>query len=150
VLEIKDLVVVGGQLITFAAVGGLNNFKFIPIIDDINETIRPDQTKIRFYNLDGSNISLNIDTGLLSADLPSGGSTTYTLISPGEYNLQIRTIEQDKHPVNMKINFKPGRIYTLYIIPSVDPYSNNYHNVNIPQIVLTVDGNTLFAKCFWF
>jgi hypothetical protein len=147
-LEIKDYETFPGQIMTLVAFGSLDNLKFMPIIDDINETIMPDQTKLRFYNLDASSITFNLTPGSISNDLTSGGSTEYTRINPGDYNLQIRLMNQNSAPINMKISLKPGRIYTLYFVGSVSPDSPEYAH-NIPQVVLSVDGNTLFNKCPW-
>jgi len=148
-LEIPDYETVAGQIMTLVGYGSLNNMKFLPIIDDINETIMPDQTKIRFYNLDSSNITFNLTPGSISQDLGSGIGTNYTRINPGDYHLQIRSLNQATPQVNINISFKPGRIYTVYIVGSVSPDSKNYAHLNIPQVVLAVDGNTLFNKCIW-
>jgi hypothetical protein len=148
-LEITDYETIPGQIMTLAAFGSLNNLKFMSIIDDIKETIMPDQTKIRFYNLDASSITFNLTPGSISTDLTSGSSTHYTRINPGDYNLQIRLLNQNAHPLNIKISFKPGRIYTIYFVGSISPDSPDYVQLNIPQVVLSVDGNTLFNKCPW-
>jgi hypothetical protein len=149
-LELENLNLIGGQMITDVYTGSLNNIKFIRIIDDINERVLPDETKIRFYNLDASPITFSINPaiGLASRVLNTGGGTNYTLISPGNYNLEFRS---DNQTVSAKtrITLKPGRIYTVYFIGSADPNSPNYAQINIPQVVLVVDGNTFFHKCIW-
>jgi Domain of unknown function (DUF4397) len=151
-LEIKDCEIVHGQIITCAIFGSLDNLKFIPIIDDINETVMPDQTKVRFYNLDGSIIAFTFGTnsGSITTDLVSGDGTKYTQINPGNYDLQVRMLNQNTTSKKIKISFSPGKIYTVYIIGSVTSNSPNYSQLNIPQIVLSVDGNTLFNQCIWY
>jgi Domain of unknown function (DUF4397) len=146
-LEIPNFEVPAGQILTGALYGGTNSLKFEAIIDDVNEDIDPDQSKVRFYNLDSIpvTISLNPSIGFTSRDLASGEGTEYYEISPGEYNFQISTSNQ--RPRSIKIRFNPGRIYTLYITSSVNPDSQDYALANISQIVLVVDGNTLYDKC---
>lgn len=148
-LEITDYETIPGQIMTLVTFGGLDNLKFLKVIDDINETIMPDQTKVRFYNLDSSTITFSLTPGTISSDLTSGTSTKYTRINPGDYNLQIRLLKQNSAPINIKIRFNPGRIYTVYIVASVNPDSPGYAHLNIPQVMLAADGNTLFNKCPW-
>ena len=147
-----DCEIIGGQIMTCVAYGSLSDFKFKQIIDDINETVMPDETKIRLYNLDSTDVSVTITSrppsGILSADLVHDSGTNYIKMNPGDYNLQIRFPSQTR-PINMNLNLKPGRIYTLYIISGVSPDSANYDKLNIPQVILVVDGNTLFNKCVW-
>lgn len=150
-LEIPDYKLPNGQIITCAAFGSVNNIKFIQIIDDINETVMPDETKIRCYNLDGSLIKFSVTQNIsISRTLDSGKGTEYTKISPGEYRLEFGSPNQNIPSKNINITFNPGRIYTLYFVGSVSPDSKNYAQLNIPQLVLTVDGNTLFSKCNWY
>jgi hypothetical protein len=149
-LELENLDLPGGQIITDAYAGSLNNIKRIRIIDDINESVLPDQTKIRFYNLDAADITFTFGQAadLQSNILASGSGTNYILINPGNYNLEIRSANQAKS-TKTRIPINSGRIYTVYFIASTDPSSPNYSNINIPQVVLVVDGNTFFHKCIW-
>jgi hypothetical protein len=121
--------------------------KFVSIIDDINQDVAHDQTKVRFYNLDSIPVtfSLTPSGGFASRALASGEGTAYLQINPGDYNFQISIMSQ--RPKTIKITFNPGRIYTVYIISSINPDSPNYAQGNIPQVVLIVDGNTLYNKC---
>lgn len=150
-LEIKDFELIGGQIITFAFWGGSNNYKLLPIIDDVNENVMRDETKVRFYNLDTTPITFTValPSGLLSRALAPGNGTNYTKINPGNYNLQIRSSNQATPPKIVILPLEPGRIYTVYILASIDPNSPNYAQANIPQVVLVVDGNTFFNKCVW-
>lgn len=146
-LEIPTIEIPFGQIMTGAFYGMPNGLRFLSITDDINETVMPDETKVRFYNLNAYAITFTLTptVGLESRALASGEGTSYSRINPGEYNLQITFSNQ--RPKNVKIRFNPGRIYTLYIISSINPSSPDYLQSNIPQIVLVVDGNTLYDKC---
>lgn len=146
-LELTDIDIVPGQILTVAAFGSSDNLQYMPIIDDINENVMPDKTKIRFYNLDSYDISFTLTApgNSMSSNLSSGNGTKYTEINAGDYRLEIRST----NPININIRLNQGRIYTVYIISSVDPSSSSYNQANIPQVILAVDGNTLFNKCFW-
>ena len=146
-LEVPNVDIPPGQIITATVFGGLNNLQYMPIIDDINVQVSPDKTKVRFYNLDSSDIGFTLTSpyGSRSMSLAFGQGSEYLQLNPGDYKLQIRAT----NPVSMNIVFKPGRIYTLYMIPSISPDSPNYYMANIPQVILAVDGNTIFHKCVW-
>jgi Domain of unknown function (DUF4397) len=149
ILDIKGFNTERGQILTFAVLGSSSDIKLIPIIDDINETIRPDETKIRFYNLDSSPITftMSLSNGSISRSLASSEGTDYTLINPGSHRFEVRSSNPAIRPITMEIDLNPGRIYTLYVTGSVDPASKFYAQGNIPQVILAVDGNTFLYKC---
>jgi Domain of unknown function (DUF4397) len=150
-LEIENFELIGGQIVTFALWGGSNNLKLLPILDDVNENIRPDETQIRFYNLDSYPITFNFEpyTGSSSRALSSGSGSAYSQVNPGSYRLEVRSYNKAMPVKTVTLPLNPGRIYTVYFIPSVDPSSPIYAQANIPQVVLVVDGNTFFNKCIW-
>lgn len=61
-LDIRDLNAPKGQIITFVALESIKDIKIISIIDDINETIKSDEKRIRFYNLDSSTIMFSMNS----------------------------------------------------------------------------------------
>ena len=150
-LDIKELPSQRGQIITFVILGSVEDIKLLPIVDDINEKIMPDETKIRFYNLDSSNISFDMTmaNGSISKSLGFAEGTEYTEINPGDHRFEVRSSNPNIRPITMNITLKPGRIYTVYITGSVDPHSPKYAQGNIPQIILAVDGNTTLTKCLY-
>jgi len=147
-LELEGFEIPGGQILTYGLYGSIDNLQYAPIVDDINETIMPDKTKVRFYNLDSTNITYTLTSpnNSSSTALVSGKGTSYFAINPGDYRLEVRST----NPISINIQFNPGRIYTVYIIGSMDPSSPGYAQANIPQVILVVDGNTIFDKCMWF
>jgi len=154
-LEINNFEVIPGQILTYALYGSLDNIQVLPIIDDINEIVARDESIVRIYNLDSYTIgfTINKDTELetvsLSANLSPGEGTDYMSAISGNYNLEIRTPNQPIIPKAITITLNPGRIYTIYIIGSVSPDDPDYDFANIPQVVLVVDGNTIFNQCIW-
>lgn len=146
---IENIQVPLGQIVTYAITGSIKDIDIVPIIDDINERIRPDQTKIRFYNLDNSDISfeMSFPQGSMSQTLSYNQSTNYNLINPGTHRFQVKSNNTNVKPIDIRIELKSGRIYTLYITGSMDTNSPLYLAGNIPQIILSVDGNTLYSKC---
>ena len=139
------------QILTIALFGGTSNLKFLQIVDDINVRVTPDETKIRFYNLDSIPITFTVNPVIdtQSRSLTSGEGTEYYNVSPGNYNIQISWPSElpGYRPKSVNITLNPGRIYTLYFINSINPDSPSYSVANIPQVVLVVDGNTLYEKC---
>ena len=146
-LEVNNSVI-PGQILTNTIWGSLSKLQLLTIIDDVNQDIRPDQTKYRFYNLDASaaKISLTSPKSSLSTTLASGTGSNYNEINSGVYRLEVSTT----NTIGATITLKPGRIYTIYILSSVSSDSKDYAQNNIPQIILSVDGNTLFDKCIWY
>lgn len=137
----------GGEIITYAFYGSTSDLKYLTISDDIKQQVPRDRTKVRFYNLDSIDITVttNPAIGASTKALASGQGTDYSLINPGSYNIQINS--SNKQPKNLTVKFNPGRLYTVYIIGSVNPDSPNYPQYNISQVLLVVDGNSLFHKC---
>lgn len=146
-LEIQDFEIPPGQILTYAFFGSLSNIRMVTILDDINEDVIRDGTKVRFYNLDafGVTFSANPSMGFTSKALASGEGTNYIEVNSGNYNLEVRSSNQ--RPKTITITFNPGRLYTVYFFGSVSPDTPNYAQNNILQIALVVDGNTLFNKC---
>jgi hypothetical protein len=140
-LELKDYLLQGGQIITFALVNFSKGMEVLPIFDDINERVAPDKTKIRIYNLDASNLTFSL--GAITSSLAPGNGTDYIDINPGRHRLDVQSTNQK----TININFNPGRIYTIYIVGSINAESPSYATGNIPQVILAVDGNTIFDKC---
>jgi len=151
ILSMSDVKVPRSQIITFAVIGDLDDIKILPLIDNIDENVDPDETKIRFYNLDSSPLTFSISllSGLLSRPLGPSEGTEYIEINPGEHIFQVRSSNPNIPPINMRIRLNPGRIYTLYLTGSVDPSSPGYAQGNIPQVILAVDGNTSLKKCIF-
>jgi len=84
-LELQDFDIPPGQILTYVFFGSPSNVRMLPLLDDINETIAPDRTKVRFYNLDASDAALTITSsiGSTSISLASGNGNNYTQINPG-------------------------------------------------------------------
>jgi hypothetical protein len=148
-LEIQDFDIPPGQILTYAFFGSPSNVKMLPLLDDINEDVVRDRTKVRFYNFDslGVTFSANPSMGFTSRALASGEGTNYIEVNSGNYNLELRPSNQ--RPKTITITFNPGRLYTVYFFGSVNPDSPNYTQNNILQVALVVDGNTLFNKCVY-
>jgi Domain of unknown function (DUF4397) len=140
-LELKNYALHGGQIMTFALVDFSKGMEVLAIIDDINERVMPDETKVRIYNLDASDLTFALDN--TSRGLEPGVGTEYFEINPGKYRLEVKTTNQK----SMTIDLNPGRIYTIYIVGSINAKSPNYATHNIPQVILATDGNTVFSKC---
>ena len=89
--------------------------------------------------------TLSSPSGSSTIALDSGSGSNYTQIDPGSYSLALTIPGQ--RPKTINIIFNPGRIYTVYIINSISPDTPGYDQANIPQVILVVDGNTIFTKC---
>lgn len=146
-LEVQDFEIPAGQIMTYAFFGSPSSLRLLPIIDDVNEKVMRDSTKVRFYNLDANSItfSANPNIGFTSRALASGEGTTYFETNPGNYTLQLRSSTQ--RPQTVTITLNPSRLYTVYFFGSVNPDSPNYAQTNILQVTLVADGNSLFHKC---
>jgi hypothetical protein len=90
---------------------------------------------------------MSLPQGSIAQSLSYLQSTNYNLINPGRHRFQVSSSNPYVRPIDINIDLKPGRIYTLYITGSMDSNSPGYKTGNIPQIILAVDGNTLYNKC---
>ena len=145
--EIRDLEVPTDQLSTLVVTGSLENLQVLQVIDDINQRVNADETKIRIFNLTTDKIAYNISsTGYnRSGELLYRSGTDYLEITPGEGKLQVQLPNGNIQALNLSLN--PGRIYTIYIAESLDPTSPSYELGNILQFIMVVDGNTTLHKC---
>jgi hypothetical protein len=145
--EIKNLEVPTDQLSTLVVTGSLENLRVLQVIDDINQKVDADETKVRIYNLTLDKIAYNIASSNYnnSGELLYRSGTNYLEIPPGVGKLQIQLPNGNTQSLN--INLNPGRIYTIYVAESLDPTSPSYELANILQFIQVVDGNTVLTKC---
>jgi hypothetical protein len=145
--EIKNLEVPANQLSTLVVTGNLENLRVLEVIDDINEKVDADETKVRVFNLTTDKIAYNISLNNYnnSGELLYRSGTNYVKTSPGEAVLQVQLPNGKTQTINLDLN--PGRIYTIYVAESLDPTSPSYKLGNILQFILVVDGNTAIIKC---
>lgn len=144
IIEIKEVDIYQDQIITFLIVGTINNIKIVTAVDDINQTIKPDESMGRIFNLTHDYLTYSI--GSIYSGLVSNTGTAYIKMSPGAYTLEVRPPARS-HIISMKVSLNPGKIYTIYILESVRPDSPQYQHANIYQILQVVDGNTILKKC---
>jgi hypothetical protein len=145
--EIKNLEVPPNQLSTLVVTGSLENLRVLEVIDDINERVDADETKVRIFNLTTDKIAYNISVNSYndSGELLYRSGTDYLEAPPGEAVLQVQLPNGKAQTVNLDLN--PGRIYTIYVAESLDPTSPAYKLGNILQFIQVVDGNTALIKC---
>lgn len=145
--EIKNLEVPPNQLSTLVVTGSMENLSVLQVIDDINEKVDADETKVRVFNLTTDKIVYNISSNSYSdsGELLYRSGTNYFKAHPGEGVLEVQLPNGKSQTVNLELN--PGRIYTIYVAESVDPTSPAYKLGNILQFIHVVDGNTALIKC---
>jgi hypothetical protein len=144
IIEIKVVQIYQEQIITLVIAGTINNIEIVTVVDDINQTIKPDESMVRIFNLTHNFLTYSI--GIIYSGLVSNKGTAYIKMSPGTYTLEVRPPARS-HIKAVKVDLNPGKIYTIYILESVRPDSPQYQNANIYQILQVVDGNTILKKC---
>jgi hypothetical protein len=144
IIELKQVQIYQDQILTLLLVGTANNIELVTAVDDINQTVNPDESMIRIFNLTRDYLTYSI--GSIYSGLSSKTGTEYISISPGAYKLEINPPHRS-HKISITVIINPGKIYTIYILESVPPDSPQYEFSNIYQILQVVDGNTLLKKC---
>lgn len=145
IIEIKEVQIYQGQIITLVIAGTITNIEIVTAVDDINQTIKPDESMVRIFNLTHDFLTYSIGSMIYSG-LVSYKGTGYIKMSPGPYTLEVRPPHRS-HIIAVKVSLTPGKIYTIYILESVRPDSPQYQSANIYQILQVVDGNTILKKC---
>ena len=142
--EIKNIEIQPNQLSTFVITGSKENPQAFQIIDDINERVKIDETKLRIFNITSDKITFNISSGTYnnSGEVLYGSSTNYLQIPPDECRTEITLPDNTTQGANVMLN--PGRIYTMYIAQNLDTTTQQKE---LLKFILVVDGNTAINKC---
>ena len=144
IVELKQVQIYQDQIITVLIVGTADNLELVTAVDDINQTIKPDESMVRIFNLTHDYLTYGI--GNIYSGLLSNKGTEYIKMSSGDYKLEIRPPHRS-HKISITVSINPGKIYTIYVLESVPPNSPEYKFYNIYQILQVVDGNTVLKKC---
>lgn len=127
-----------GELITVAIIGSLQNLSLLVIVDYASKNTSHEYSSARIIHLDISTpgVDIYIDDEILFTDIRYKQGTKYLDFNPGKYHIKLVDHENEKVILPLKINLKPERIYTIYIV----------RNSNKAGVIQSVDGNTYICR----
>ena len=148
-LEVDNVEIIGGQLMTLAITGDLNNLKLVPIIDNVEQEPKPNKSVVRFYNLTpDSLIFLMISSGYnLARQVESNSGNEYMEILTGTYQVGVLPADGIGQILSTEVKMNAEKIYTLYCVGTSNPELKKLGLGYNFQIVQVVDGNTIIKKC---
>ncbi len=149
ILEVDDVEIIGGQLMTLAVTGDLNNLSLVPIIDNVEQESKPNKSVVRFYNLTpDSVIFLMASEGYkLARKVDSNSGNKYTEILTGAYQVGVLPSEGIGQILNTDVKMSADKIYTLYCVGTSNQELKKLGLGYNFQIIQIVDGNTIIKKC---
>ena len=133
---------------TLAIVGSIENPDILPIVGDPTLPSYPDKSVIRYANLSPNNIVINVS---LNGDVIQSGPVNinefneYSLLNPIMYKFDFINPNNNSQTSSTHI-LKPTRIYTFYLVGSLDPNSSLYLSHPL-ELVISVDITTLIKQC---
>lgn len=148
-LEVNDVEMIEGQLMTIAITGDSNNLKLVPIIDNVEQKPKPDKAVVRFYNLTPDPlIFLMTSNGYkLARQAESHNGSKYIDILIGNYLLWVRLADGIGQILKTEIKINVDKIYTLYCVGTSNPELKKLGLGYDFQIIQAIDGNTIIKKC---
>jgi hypothetical protein len=115
--------------------------------------VYPDRYVVRVVNLTPDHLS--IDASSLELNyfatrcIAPGEYEGYFVRDPGEYKFEFKlSSNQNLRPLRITLHNKATRIYTQYIIGTIDLNAEIYQQGYPLEMVISVDGNTVIRPCF--
>lgn len=152
ILELNNVDIPTNQAVTIPIWKVRESLQAIILIDDVTQRVYPDRYVFRIINLSPDDLTINVSTPELNyyvtRSLGSGEYEGYLVRDPStstfEFNMPSKV---DLRPIRITLNHRASRIYTEYIVGSIDLYSQTYQKGYPLEIVLSVDGNTVIRQC---
>ena len=149
ILEVNDVEMIGGQLMTLAITGDSNNLKLVPIIDNVEQKSKPNNSVVRFYNLtpDPLIFLMTLNGYKLARQAESNNGSEYIDILIGNYLLGVRPADGIGQILKAEVKINVDKIYTLYCVGTSNPELKKLGLGYNFKIVQAIDGNTIIEKC---
>ena len=132
---------------TLAVVGSLENPSILIVEGDYKQPFYPDKSVIRYANLTDEDLTINVvrSNNIISSEtVKSNEYNRYKTINPQTYQFQFVLADSlGTNVISAAIHeLKPTRIYTFYLVGSLDPTSNYQL-----ELVISVDMSTVIKQC---
>ncbi|HSQ89137.1 DUF4397 domain-containing protein, partial [Romboutsia sp.] len=149
IVEVNDVEMIGGQLMTLAITGDSNNLKLVPIIDNVEQKSKPNNSVVRFYNLtpDPLIFLMTLNGYKLARQAESNNGSEYIDILIGNYLLGVRPADGIGQILKAEVKINVDKIYTLYCVGTSNPELKKLGLGYNFKIVQAIDGNTIIEKC---
>jgi Domain of unknown function (DUF4397) len=151
-IELNNLDIPTNQAVTIPIWKNKDSMQAMIMVDDVTQPIYPDRYSARIVNLSPDPLTLNVSAPELnynlSRSLDSGEYEGYFIRDPGKYFFEFRMPSNvGLRPINVSLNNMASRIYTQYIVGTIDLYTKEYQNGYPLELVVSTDGNTIIRRC---
>lgn len=152
IIELNNVDIPTSQAVTIPVWKGKESLQIIILVDDVNQRIYPDKYVFRIVNLSPDDLSINISTPELnyhvSRGLDSGEYEGYFIRDPSKSLFEFTMPSKvGLRPVRATLNHLASRIYTEYIVGTIDLNTETYQKGYPLELVVSVDGNTIIRPC---
>jgi hypothetical protein len=152
IIELNNVDIPTNQAVTIPVWKAKESLQIMILVDDVNQKIYPDKYVFRIVNLSPDNLSINISTPELnyhvSRSLDSGEYEGYFVRDPSKSLFEFTLPSQvGLRPVRATLNHLASRIYTEYIVGTIDLNTETYQKGYPLELVVSVDGNTIIRSC---
>ena len=136
---------------TLAIVGTIQNPSVINVVGEPTQPSYHNKALVRYANLSQNNLNINVllnDNIIQSGPLSINEYTSYSLLNPIMYTFQFALNDNSNNNFQTSAThiLKPTRIYTFYLVGSLDTKSQTHLNYPL-ELVISVDLTTLIKKC---
>lgn len=136
---------------TLAIVGTIENPSILDIRGEPTHQPYPDNSLVRYANLSQNNVIVNVilnNNIIQSGPIDINNYNKYSLLDPTMYtfNFVLNNSPNDISQTSATHILKPTRMYTFYLVGSLDTQSQVYSSYPL-ELVISVDISTLIKKC---
>lgn len=106
------------QVITIAAVGNFEDIQLVPYIEENADDFPVNESALRIIHLspDAPAVDISIDGRLVFEDVRFMDATDYVHIFSGAYNITINIANTNETILDLKLELKSQKVYTIYIV----------------------------------
>jgi hypothetical protein len=151
-IELNNIDIPTNQIATLVTWKVGESLQTIILIDDVTQRLYRDKTVFRIVNVTTDNLSINVTSPdgqyNVNRNLRPGEYDGYLTRNPGLYTFSFTLSSQEKSElIRRTLNNMAERIYTEYIVGTMDTNSVAHQQGYYLEFVLSLDGNIIIQQC---
>jgi Domain of unknown function (DUF4397) len=151
-IELNNVDIPTNQIATLVTWKVGESLQTMILIDDVTQQLYRDKTVFRIVNVSTDNLSINITSPdaqyNVNRNLRHGEYDGYLTRNPGLYTFVFTLSSQEQSElIRRTLNNRAERIYTEYIVGTMDTNSVAHQEGYYLEFVLSIDGNIIIKQC---